>query len=118
MTVSVSGSLSVVTNPGEGGATVHFGLDVVVGGILDLSLDVNLFAGGPPIVVHSITPLMPSSSVGGGLLDTALPAVVAPVHGLTASVGGSAGVAAEPAVGSTIIDLAGTTIDLPDVFKA
>lgn len=119
MSLSVSGGISLVDSP-DGHGYLSVSLDVHVGNLLDLSLDIGTFPGGMNINPVITSPLVPSTSVGGGLLDQLLPPIIAPVvDGLLGALPlGGVGAAHEPPVGSTtIIDLGGTIINLPGAFK-
>lgn len=121
MATSVSGGISLVNSP-DGHGYLSVSLDVHLGNLLDLSLDINTFPGGASIIPDIGSPLIPSTSVGGGALDALLPPVLAPVvngllDGLLGLSGGAGSPQDPPAGSTTLLDLGGTLINLPGLFK-
>ncbi|SEP92328.1 hypothetical protein SAMN04488038_102222 [Solimonas aquatica] len=119
MSISIGGGISIVTSP-DGHGYLHVGLDIHLGSLLDISLNIDTFPGGSSIAPSVGSPLIPSPSVAGGLLDQLLPPIIAPVVDslLGAIPSGGVGAAQEPPAGSsTLLDLGGTLINLPGAFK-
>lgn len=118
MSASISAGVSLVSSDGYG--YLNVGVDLHLGNLLDVGLHISTFPGGSAIVPTVSSPLVPSSSVGGGLLDQLLPPILSPVVSnlLGALPTGGAGSPQDPpAGGTTILSLGDVTLNLPGAFK-
>lgn len=120
MALTIGASITLdIDNQGHGYLDIDLHVQV---GVLNLDLSIETQPKGfvTETVAGALSPLAPLPSLGSGLLDTVLPPVADSVVGLTDNViDGLFLPDSEPTPGSTsVIDLGGTLLNLPGIFKS